>query len=135
MYAPYMAIYGFSCEFSSEFSSTFSSEFRSEFSPEFSPQHREAIRLRACSHYQSDTSQLTDHQTLIWPSMANICTICRSYICHIWAIHKLYISHAQPTVQYRPQMDHTQHPENEGPRRSRRPIFFIFIVVHLWPVL
>ena len=28
-----------------------------------------------------------------------ICAICRSYIGHIWAIHKLYISHVQPTVQ------------------------------------
>ena len=26
-----------------------------------------------------------------------ICAICRSYIGHIWAIHKLYISHVQPT--------------------------------------
>ena len=25
--------------------------------------------------------------------------IYRSYIDHIWAIHKLYISHGQPTIQ------------------------------------
>ena len=28
-----------------------------------------------------------------------ICAICQSYVGHIWAIHKLYISHVQPTVQ------------------------------------
>ena len=28
-----------------------------------------------------------------------ICAICRSYKGHIWAIHKLHISHVQPTVQ------------------------------------
>ena len=56
------------------------------------------VRIRY-SHYQSNRSQVTDHQPLIWPYMANICSICRSYIGHIWAIHKLYISHVQPTVQ------------------------------------
>ena len=44
-------------------------------------------------------SQVTDHQPLIWPYMDNTCAICRSYIGHILAIHKLYISHVQPTVQ------------------------------------
>ena len=56
-------------------------------------------RLIAYSHYQSNRSQVTDHQPLIWPYITNICAICRSYIGHIWAIRKLYISHVQPTVQ------------------------------------
>ena len=55
---------------------------------------------------------------------------------HMWAIHKLYISHVQPTVQ-----------ASGGPyqisRKWRRRwwktaatlIFFIFTMVHLWPVL
>ena len=41
------------------------------------------------------------------------------------------------SLQYRPQMDHTQYPENEGAAaEGHHPlIFFMFIVVHLWPVL
>ena len=58
----------------------------------------------------------------------------KAYIGHIWAIHKLYISHVQPTVQ-----------ATDGPYPISRkwgaaakpppPIFFIFIMVHLWLVL
>ena len=40
----------------------------------------------------------------------------RSYMGRIWAIHKLYISHVQPTVQ-------------------APPIFWVLGMVHLWPVL
>ena len=46
--------------------------------------------------------------------------ICRSYIGHIWAIQKLYISHVQ--LQYRPQMDHNEYEENGG-RQLRRHNF------------
>ena len=51
-----------------------------------------------------------------------ICAICRSYIGHTWAIHRLHINHVQPTVQ-----------ATDGPypisrkwgwqRRSRHPPF------------
>ena len=60
--------------------------------------------------YQSISSLLTTSNDLYTPTCTQICALrraggapkgvqYRSYIGHIWAIHKLYISHVQPTVQ------------------------------------
>ena len=38
------------------------------------------------------------------------------------------------SLQYRPQMDHNKYEENEGGGFAAAPIFFIFIMVHLWHV-
>ena len=59
--------------------------------------------------------------------------IYRSYIGHIWAIHKLYISHVQPAVQA------TDGPypisRKWGAAKPLPTIFFILIMVHMWLVL
>ena len=79
-------------------------------------------------------NKVTDYQSLIWLYVAKICAICRSFIGHICALHTQYISHMQPTVQ-----------ATDGPYSISRkwglvakpppPMFFIFFMVHLWPVL
>ena len=51
--------------------------------------------------------------------------------------HKLYISHVQSKVQVTDGLIvYTPCSENEGAAaEGRRLIFFIFILVHLWPAL
>ena len=76
IYGPYMVIYG-----------------------PYTSKARPDITIAIYSHYQTNRSQVTDHQPLICPYMDNICAMCRSFVGHIWAVHKLHISHVQPTVQ------------------------------------
>ena len=63
-----------------------------------------------------------------------ICATCRSYIGHVWAMHKLYTSHVEPTVQAIDGPYPISRKWGQLPKAAAL-IFFIFIMVHLWPVL
>ena len=62
-----------------------------------------------------------------------ICAICRSYIGHIWAIHKLYISHVQPTVQATDGPYPVSRKWGQRPKAAA-PHFLHIYYGHLWPV-